>query len=103
MTATATTATTTAAAAESSGCALEVWDRSRFQGERDWMVLADGESADQSLLVTSRRVLGLTEAAHNMTALEETGMQNEAVAAFASLFKASSGTADPDNPDADYP
>ena len=64
---------------------------------------ADGESADQSLLVTSRRVLGLTEAAHNMTALEETGMQNEAVAAFASLFKASSGSADADNPDADYP
>ena len=54
---------------------------------------ADGESADQSLLVTSRRVLGLTEAAHNMTALEETGIQNEAVAAFASLFKASSGSA----------
>ena len=44
---TATTATT-AAAAESSGCALEVWDRSRFQGERDWMVLADGESVDDA-------------------------------------------------------
>ena len=48
MTATATTTATTAAAAESSGCALEVWDRSRFQGERDWMVLADGESIDDA-------------------------------------------------------